>query len=184
MYRNFDKRTATIYLTKGNIKIPKRDGTFENTDGIIISIVSDFGNKGFHKSQLSINEKLFSVDVKNVWDSVKDTSNKIVELSVYFDEIDYYDNMTNVYTTPIVSIKKGQRIVHIEEKEHGSIPKDWEITLTAKFENLQRIAPIITLIEKVLGPNFTTAIKNDFEKATRELLQGKVNNLTFNLSNE
>jgi hypothetical protein len=184
MYRNFDKRTATINVSKEQIRVPKKDGTSELVDGINVYITSDLPNQNCHKSQLYINQKAFANEVDACWRSVKEISNKIISLQVHFEEVDYYDNMTNMYSTPVFQIKKGQRVVHINEREHGSIPKDWEIALNAKFENCQRVAPITGLIEKVLGPYFTTAMANDFEKAIRPLLQGKVNSVNYNLSNE
>jgi len=184
MYRNFDPRTATITVRNSKISIPKRDGTSSTVDGITVNISSDFGNGQNHKCQLYVNEKSLSSEIENCWKSVKDISNKIVGVFVYFNEIDYYDNMTNIYNTPVISIQKGQRIIHIDKKEHGSIPKDWEITLLAKFEKVQRITPIISLIEKVLGPYFTTQMSKDFEKESRSVLQGKTNEVIFNLSND
>jgi hypothetical protein len=158
MKRNFTKRSLQVNVARGN----------ENT--LTLSIGSDYSQSN-HKGQLYVNGKRLAETVESFWKSIK--TKKLQRLSVSFDEIDWYDSMTNIFTTPIVHIKRGQRKARIDEREHGSIPKDWSFNLTAKFADTTTVTPILEVVKAALGYFFTPKMEKEFKKVMKPVLQKK-----------
>ena len=159
MYTNFDSNTTEIIVAA-------------TPDNIKVTLAGDFAIKS-HNSQLFVNENILMTELESVWRNVKDKSNKIIDIQLHFEEIDQLTTATNKYTTPVISMKKGQRMPHKTTQEHKAIPVDWAIVITATFEPCNRILPIIEFIEHVLGPYFTPAMSSEFEVGIRPLLQGE-----------
>ena len=94
-------------------------------------------------------------------------------MSTSFDEIDYYDSMTDVYSTPRISIKRGLRKAVISEREHGNIPKDWEFNFRARISDTSTSTPIMEVIKNTLGSYFTPELEKKFKKGLKPVLQKK-----------
>jgi hypothetical protein len=159
MRRNFITNGLQISLSR-NI----------NDETFTLDITSDYSRSN-HKGQLYVNGKELSKEVESLWKSIK--TKKLMKLCVNFDEIDWYDNMTDIYTTPIVKIERGQKIARTFEREHGSIPKDWSINLTALISNTTTKTPILEVVKKTLGYYFTPALEKEFVKKLKPVLQKK-----------
>jgi hypothetical protein len=158
MKRNFTKRSLQVNVARGN----------ENT--LTLSIGSDY-SQSQHKGQLYVNGKRLAETVESFWKSIK--TKKLLYLGVGFDEIDWYDNMTDIYTTPYVHIERGLKKARISEREHGSIPKDWSFNLTAKFADTTTVTPILEVVKSALGSFLTPQMEKDFKKIMKPLLQKK-----------
>lgn len=117
------------------------------SNGIVrIDVVVDLNNR---KSQLHISKKLAETNYNKVLNKVKIFS-KFNALSLCYNEIDYYDNLVDIYETPYIHfIKgKGKRKPTISSQEHGCIPKDWSQTFTLSLNDPKTIKPIeIFLLE-------------------------------------
>jgi hypothetical protein len=137
---------------------------------LVLTIDSDYSGSE-RKSQLYVDEKRLSEQVEKVWRSIK--TKKLLSINLYFDEIDWYDSMTNIYHTPVIKIERGMKKIKIGYREHGSIPKDWSINFTAVFSNTKVVTPIIEVVKSVLSPYFTPSMEKDFTKLIRTVLQGK-----------
>lgn len=153
-------------FTKNSLNIQIRKGKFcgSNTENVILNIDSDY-SKSERKSSLYVNEKRLAGDLEVLWKSIK--TKKLKSIQVSFDEIDYYDNMTNVYTTPTVKIERGLRKAKVRYHEHGSIPKDWSFSLAANFSDLKTLAPVMEVIKAVLPGG---VLRPDTEKEMRKEL--------------
>jgi hypothetical protein len=92
---------------------------------------------------------------------------------VGFGEIDYYDNMTDMYCTPVASIKRGKRKAEIDYCDHGAIPKDWSINLSAVILNTTTINPILEVIESAIGLSKFKIMEKELIKKLRPVLQKK-----------
>jgi len=141
-------------------------------DRLFVSISADYPD--CRKSRLGISEKYVTADLKAVWSKSKST--KLEAVTTYFSEVDYYDDMTNVYTTPVVRIKGGK--IEIGESEHGSIPKAWNTNVVAVFKDMKTIPPITKLIKSVLGSHYSK-FEDGIIKAFRPVLQGKQNHNSY-----
>jgi hypothetical protein len=161
MNRNFTTETLEIGLRR-------HETPTENK--LVLSISSDYSGSN-RKSQLHVDGEQLGLEVEKVWKSIK--TKKLQSITVYFDEIDWYDNMTNIYHTPVIKIGRRMKKAKIEEREHGSIPKDWSITLTAVLSNTKVVTPIIEVVKSVLSPYFTPSMEKDLTKLVRTVLQGK-----------
>ncbi len=139
-------------------------------DQIKLYIGSDFAFST-RKSQLWMPEKEISSEMESLWKKIR--TRKLLNMSVHFDEIDYYDNLTNIYDTPIVTMEKGKRKPRISYQQHGSIPKDWGISFNARFEDTRTKTPIMEVIKAVLGYKFTPEIEKKFTKVMTPFLQKK-----------
>ncbi len=135
-----------------------------------LHISSDYSRSN-HKGQLHVNEKSLSDDVEQFWKSIK--TKKLLMLDVYFDEIDYYDNMTDIYNTPHVFIKRGLKKARVNQNEHGSIPKDWTFDFNAKFSDTTANTPIMEVVKSALGSFFTPTLEKQFVKRLKLVLQKK-----------
>jgi hypothetical protein len=119
-----------------------------------------------------VDSKPLAETVERTWKSIK--TKKLLKMAVSFGEIDYYDNMTDIYTTPYVHIERGLKKARIEKNEHGSIPKDWTFDLTAKFADTTTVTPILEVVKNVLGSYFTPKMEKQFKKVMKPVLQKKV----------
>jgi hypothetical protein len=137
---------------------------------MVVCISSDFS--GYcHKQQLHVNEKQLATDLEDLWKSIK--TKKLMRMNAHFTEIDHYDDMTDIYTTPRVSIERGLKRARISEREHGSIPKDWTFNLIAVVADTATSTPIVEVLKKTLCSLYTKEVEKKFLKALRPLLQKK-----------
>lgn len=141
-----------------------------------LRISSDFSGSN-RKSQLWVNEDRLAKDVETFWKSVK--TKKLLAAQIRFSEIDWYDDMTDMYETPFISIKRGLKRAKIGSDSHGSIPKDWSIDFAAKIADTTTISPIIEVVKAVLGRHFNSDVEKDFTKKLRLVLQRKANSANF-----
>jgi len=135
-----------------------------------LSISSDFSGSS-HKGQLHLNEKRLADDVESLWKSIK--TKKLLKLSVGFGEIDYYDNMTDMYEVPYATIERGLKKARIGYSTHGSIPKDWSCDLGMRFADTSANTPIMEALKATLGSMFTPEIEKEFAKKLKKVLQKK-----------
>jgi len=138
---------------------------------INLGISSDFSGSQ-RKSPLYVNEKRIAEQVERFWKSIK--TKKLVILSVGFGECDYYDNMTDVYETPVVSIKRGLKKARIGEQSHGAIPKEWSFDMSCRFKDTTTSTPILEVVKQALGSFFTEKHEKELKKALKPFLQKKV----------
>lgn len=141
-----------------------------NTNDLNIGISSEYSGTE-HKGQLYVQAKILARQVEDLWKSIK--TKKLLSMRVCFDEIDWYDDMTDVYETPAVSIKRGLRKAVISSHEHGSIPKDWEFDFYAKVSDTTTSTPIMEVVKKTLGSYFTPELEKKFKKELKSVLQKK-----------
>jgi len=112
------------------------------SNGIVtISVTIDI--EGVRKSQLYISDEKASSRFNNVLTKIK-TFSKFKKLSLSYGEIDYYDNLVDVYHTPYVHFTKGsgKRKPTVSHCEHGCIPKYWNETFNMSLEDPKTIKPI------------------------------------------
>lgn len=167
------------YFTKECLEITL-DRNKENN--LCLHISSDYGNSRFRKQQLHACEKRLAMAVEGLWKSVK--SKKLQSVHVGFGECDYYDNMTDMYETPTAYIKRGKRKAEIGSREHGSIPKDWEIHLSAKILNTTTIGPILEVIKNALGYSIFKENEKLLVAKLRPVLQKKKDYIRIGLYEE
>jgi hypothetical protein len=136
---------------------------------LVLHITSETGM--CHKSQLYVNEKRLADDLERFWKSIK--TKKLLRMSTYFGEVDWYDDEVDVYETPVVSIQRGLKRARMGFSTHGSIPKDWTFTLTSVFADTSANTPIMEVIKAALGSYFTPQIEKEFVKKLRLVLQKK-----------
>ena len=143
-----------------------------STDNKIrVNISSDYSGSD-RKSQLYVNDKRLAEEVETFWKSIK--TKKMLSMSVSFNEIDWYDNMTDIYETPIIRIERGLKKAKVGHQEHGSIPKEWGVDLYCTFADTTTNTPILEVVKSALGSYFDTKAEKEFIKALKPLLQKKV----------
>lgn len=145
-------------------------------DVINLSISSDYSGSN-RKSRLYVDSKRFGETVETAWKSIK--TKKLLSLRAGFGEIDWYDNMTNMYTTPVATIERGLKKVRIKESEHGSIPKEWSINVNASLSDTTTSTPILEVVKTVLGGYFTPQHEKSFLKELKAFLQKKTKNIHY-----
>jgi len=141
---------------------------FRRDDKVCLSIYSLYTGSN-RKSQLYVNENRLSSDLESFWKSIKTT--KLKSVSISFQEEDHYDDMTDMYETPTFVMKRGLRKCKIDQREHGSIPKEWGIEVFCVFEKLQTKKPILDVIRLVLGGFFTTEMEKKFVKQYNPIIK-------------
>lgn len=166
MERNFSKNFLCISV-----------GRTEGTD-FNLSINSDYSDSQ-RKSQLYVNEKRLAEQVERFWKSIK--TKKLVGVTISFDEEDYYTNETDMYTTPVVNIRRGLKKARIGTQTHGSIPKEWGFVLTCGFKDTTTVTPIIEAVKAALGSYFTEKYEKEFRKELRPFLQKKTTYANFSI---
>lgn len=121
------------------------------------------------KSKLHITKKSAELTYNNVMDKVKIFST-FNGLSLCYNEIDYYDNLTDVYETPYIHfIKgKGKRKPTISSQEHGCIPKDWSETFSLLLDNPKTIKPI-----EIFLSEFNISLDTKQLKDVRKAVKGE-----------
>lgn len=141
-------------------------------------------NGSVRKSSLWINEDRFANDVENLWKSIK--TKKMLSVKASFDEIDWYDDMTDVYDTPIASMKRGLRKAKIVHQQHGSIPKEWAIQVSFIVDDTNSITPFEEIIKATIGTYYTDEFAKRIKKVFRPVLQGTQSNcnIAFVINNE
>lgn len=153
--KNFSKRCLEIRISS-------------NDQGVYVRIESDYAYSD-RKSRLYVDEKKLEKEVENFWKSVK--TKMLTKMTVSFGEIDWYDDMTDMYDTPIVSIERGLKKAKTRHNEHGSIPKDWSFGATFTFKPTKVITPIIEVVELALGSLISKEKSEEFVKVARPVLQ-------------
>jgi hypothetical protein len=124
-----------------------------------------------------VNEKNIAETVEKTWKSIK--TKKMLSLNTWFGEIDWYDNMTDIYETPMVNIKRGLKRAKIAHKEHGSIPKDWSFNVGIVFSDTTTNTPVLEVLNKVLYSLFTKEIEKEFVKAIKPFLRKEKSNVSY-----
>jgi hypothetical protein len=123
------------------------------------------------KEQLYINEKTAESKFINILDKVKKFS-KFEKMTLHYDEIDYYDNMVDVYETPYIHFTKGKgkRKPTISHTEHGCIPKDWSECYTLFLNDPKTIQPI-----EVFLSEFNISLNPKQMRELRKAIKGESN---------
>lgn len=150
-------------------------------DKIRVSIASDFSGSS-RKSQLYVNEERLSADVESFWKSIK--TKKLLSMLVSFDEIDWYDDMTDMYDTPVIRIARGLKRAKVTHREHGSIPKDWAVDVCFVFNDTTTNTPILEVVKSALGSHFDAEAEKAFTKALKPFLQKKVTRASWEVEYE
>jgi hypothetical protein len=150
-----------------NISVVKRG------EQIFVTCSCDVKNN--RKSQLFINEERFKQDVEYLWDVLKRKSTLIQEIEVGFEEIDWYDNMTDIYDVPFFKIGRGLRKAKVFHEEHGSIPKEWSLDVKFKIKATKTIKPILECIKTCIS--LSTAEEKEVTKDIRKVLKGEKTNM-------
>ena len=90
-------------------------------------------------------------------------------LSLSYNEIDYYDNIVDVYETPYIFFNKGKgkRKPTVSSTEHGCIPKDWSEISNLKLENPKTIKPI-----EIFLSNFNITLTRKQVMEVRKAMKG------------
>jgi hypothetical protein len=164
MYRNFTNDCLSISAERGK----------ENK--IIVRISSDYAGS-CRKSQLYVDEKRLGLQLEEVWKSIK--TKKLLRLRASFGECDHYDDMTDMYTTPIVYMERGLKRARFDEREHGSIPKDWSYDVSAVLADTTTNTAVLEVLKKVMYSKFSKDVEKKFIKVLRPLLQKKVNSVNY-----
>jgi hypothetical protein len=143
-----------------------------STNELTLGINSEFSGTE-HKGTIRPNKEKLAEALEKLWKSIK--TKKLQSIHVGFDEVDYYDDMTDVYETPTASIKRGLKKAKIGYNEHGSIPKDWEFNFSARFSDTSTSTPIMETVKQTIGSFFTPELEMKFKKQLTPVLQKKIN---------
>jgi len=147
-------------------------GLSRNDDKITINIVGEY-SRSQHKGQLYINSDKFGDEVLTLWKSIG--TKKLLSVKVNFEHIDWYDSDIDMYEVPSFHIERGLRKTRVSTREHGSIPKDWEISLSFLLEDTKTITPIIEVIGETLGSLLTEKHNIALTKEIRLFMKGETN---------
>lgn len=139
---------------------------------ITLTISSDYSGSS-RKSELYVNEERLATALESFWKGIK--TKKLFLANVSFSEIDWYDDMCDVYETPSITIKRGLKKARISHEEHGSIPKDWSVDLICMFEDTTTNTPILEVVKSALGGLFDDYLEKKFVKELKPFLQKKEN---------
>ena len=146
-----------------------------------LSITSDYrfslrkSKIGFNKEHITEIQNKF----KDCWKSVK--TKKLKSAIFYFDELDWYDDLVDVYETPVFKMIRGKKIPKVTYREHGSIPKDWGVVLRFTIEDTKKITPIMEVIDKFFRANFNKQERKSLEKKMREVVSGDADFAYFSI---
>ncbi len=138
------------------------------SNGIVkIDVSIDVENN--RKSELHISDKRAEEKFNKVLTKVKAFS-KFKRLSLSYNEMDYYDNMIDVYETPYINYTKGagKRKPTISHCEHGCIPKEWEECFSLTLDNPKTIKPI-----EVFLNHFNITLTSKQLKEIRKAMKGE-----------
>lgn len=144
----------------------KRISINRSNNVVSVSVEVDLNNR---KSRLYINENKAEERFTNLLDTVK-TFSKFKKLILNYDEIDYYDNLVDVYETPYIFFEKGsgKRKPTIDHIEHGCIPKDWTESFNLFLEDPKTMKPIQVYLEY-----FNIKLTPKQEKEIRKAMKGE-----------
>lgn len=158
--RIFNKQTPiNIFLQK-------------NGSEFILSIEGEYINSS-RKSQLYTSEQALCNQLTTFWKSLK--TKLVTEAVLSFNEIDYYDNMTDVYYTPVIGLRRGERKAKlVTENAHGCIPKDWSIELRVTLKTLKSMSAVYELAGRFI--DLTDKVKRQLAKELRPVIKGEKNN--------
>jgi len=143
-----------------------------STNELILRINSEYSQTN-HKGTIHPSETKLAEALEKLWKSIK--TKKLQSMFVGFDHIDWYDDEVDVYETPTASIKRGLKKAKISDRSHGSIPKDWEFELTARFSDTSTSTPIMETVKQTIGSFFTPELEKKFKKQLTPVLQKKTN---------
>jgi hypothetical protein len=146
-----------------------------------LCISSDFSGSD-RKSQLYVNENRIAENVESFWKSIK--TKNLLAMSVSFSEIDWYDDMTDVYETPIIRMERGLKKARIGHQDHGSIPKDWSVDAYFTFSDTTKNTPILEVVKSALGSYFNSDAEKKFTKDLKALLQKKTQRVSWEVEYE
>jgi hypothetical protein len=146
-----------------------------------LCISSDFSGSD-RKSQLYVNENRIAENVESFWKSIK--TKNLLAMSVSFSEIDWYDDMTDVYETPIIRMERGLKKARIGHQDHGSIPKDWSVDVYFTFSDTTKNTPILEVVKSALGSYFNSDAEKKFTKDLKALLQKKTQRVSWEVEYE
>ena len=124
-------------------------------------------------------EKRLAKALESTWKAIK--TKKLQSLHVGFGEIDWYDDMTDMYSTPTAYMKRGKRIAEVSSREHGSIPKDWSIHLSARILDTTTINPVLEVVKNAIGFTLYKQMEKQLIKTLRPVLQKKKDHSCFGL---
>ena len=148
-------------------------GTSRLSDGTIkLEINSDYSGSS-RKSQLYVNEERIAKRIEDFWKSIK--TKKLLKLHVSFDEIDWYDDEVGVYEIPTFNIQRGLKKVKVGHERHGSVPKDWGVTLICVFADTTTNTPILEVVKSAVGNFLTSDLEKQYIKELKPFLQKKAN---------
>ena len=139
---------------------------------ITLTISSDYSGSD-RKSQLYVNGERLATTLESFWKGIK--TKKLLLANVSFSEIDWYDDMCDVYETPSITIKRGLKKAKVSHQEHGSIPKDWSVDLFCVFADTTTNTPILEVVKSALGGLFDAEFEKKFIKELKPFLQKKEN---------
>ena len=162
-------------FSKDILEISLQRLTTENNK-IVLHIESDYSHSP-RKAQLHVNEKRLAEMVERFWKSTK--TKKMLDISVWFGEIDWYTDEVDVYTTPMFNMKRGLKRAKITYKRHGSIPKYWSFNVGITFADTTTSTPVLEVLNKVLYNLFTKEIEKQVIKAMRPFLRKEKNNVNY-----
>jgi len=137
-----------------------------NKSVVRVSVEVELNNR---KSTLHISDKKAEEKFTNLLETVK-TFSKFKKLSLSYNELDYYDNMVDVYDTPYIHFEKGtgKRKPTIDHQEHGAIPKDWSENFDLFLEDPKTMKPIEIFLEY-----FNIKLTPKQEKEIRKAMKGE-----------
>ncbi len=112
-------------------------------------------------------------ELKERWKNTK--TKKLKSALFYFEELDWYDDLTDIYQTPVFSIRRGKQKPQVTYQSHGSIPKEWGAVLHFTIEMTSKITPLMEVVDKFFNANFNKEERKKLEKMFRGVLSGDVN---------
>jgi hypothetical protein len=167
------------YMKRDNISIKLE----RKADGLttLLTITADY-IRSPRKSRLQVNDEIIKNDVLRVWKSIK--TSKLKSLVVFFDEIDWYDNMTDIYNTPVVIMQRGEKLPVSFPRSHGSIPKEWSFNVLIELENVKQKNVIFDILKTLLCFVFDEKVKKEFLVELKPFLKGESGRICYYLNEE
>ncbi len=145
------------------------------TDNIIQMLIrSDYRNS-LRKDKIYFGEKKIDEiqnELKERWKATK--TKKLKSAVFYFEEIDWYDNLTDIYSTPMFSIRRGKQKPQVTYQSHGAIPKEWGATLCFTIETTSKITPLMEIVDKFFNVGFNKEERKKLKKMFRYVLTGNI----------
>ena len=92
---------------------------------------------------------------------------KFNELSLNYNEVDYFDN-SDKYQTPYLKYDKGMKKTILSYQEHGCIPNNWSESFSLSLDNPKTIKPIEMFLNE-----FGIVLNNQQIKDIRKAIKGE-----------